>query len=280
MLATALGIVISARRRRRCPEIWWLLVVLSAAGAFLMFPPSSLLWRHLPELKFLQFPWRWLLPLNLAFAFFAAAAASRRMQWAWWVTLMCAIWAMGATIAGDTSWSNESVPELVREVRSGKGYEGIEEYQPLAAKVDELDDEGPLVGEFDPESGDIDEPEEAEVKVQKWSAENKVFDVKSDEPVTLALRLLNYPAWQVQVDGNRVTGSTATQTGQLMVSLSAGSHHVEVEFRRTTDRTIGLFISVLSIAGLLIPAGFMLRRSLLKTPSTAGEGRGEGLAED
>src|SRR2546429_4141810 len=105
----------------------------------------------------------------------------------------------------------------------------------------------------------MDEPEEGQVNTLMCSSESKMIHLKSDEPVTLALRLLNYPAWQVQVDGNRVTSSTATQTGQLLVPLSAGSHHVEVEFRRTTDRTVGLVISVLSIAGLLIPAGFMLR---------------------
>src|SRR5436189_144395 len=81
----------------------------------------------------------------------------------------------------------------------------------------------------------------------------------SDGPVTLALKLLNYPAWQVRVDGNSLSASTAAQTGQLLVPLSAGSHHVEIDFRRTPDRTVGLFISVLSIVGLLIPAGFMRR---------------------
>ena len=73
-------------------------------------------------------------------------------------------------------------------------------------------------------------------------------------------RVARDPAWQVQVDGNSLVSSTVTQTGQLLVPLTAGSHHVEVEFRRTTDRTVGLFISVLSIVGLLIPAGIMLRR--------------------
>ena len=149
---------------------------------------------------------------------------------------------------------------MVEDISAGRGYEGIEGFEPLTAKVNELDDELPLVGEYDLSSGDIDEPPEAQVNTIKWSAESKVFDVKSDEPVTLALKLLNYPAWQGQVDGNSLVSSTVTQTGQLLVPLTAGSHHVEVEFRRTTDRTVGLFISVLSIVGLLIPAGIMLRR--------------------
>ncbi|PYS32675.1 MAG: hypothetical protein DMF75_11400 [Acidobacteria bacterium] len=260
MLFTGLGISLSFRQRRAWPKVWWTLTVLSVACATLMLPPSAWLWRHLPKLRFLQFPWRWLLVLSFAFAFFGAAAGSLKRRVIWWAILITAICVTGTTIGGDTSWSSEDVSSVVEDISAGRGYEGIEGFEPLTAKVDKLDDELPLVGEYDPSSGDIDEPPEAQVNTMKWSAESKVFDVKSDEPVTLALKLLNYPAWQVQVDGNSLISSTVTQTGQLLVPLTAGSHHVEVEFRRTTDRTVGLFISVLSIVGLLIPAGIMLRR--------------------
>ena len=110
---TVVGIALSFRRRREFSQVWWLLVALTAASIFLMLPPSAFLWRHLPELKFLQFPWRWLLPLSLTFAFFAAAVSGRR-QWIWWLTLVCAIFATGATIAGDITWDSEDVPALAR----------------------------------------------------------------------------------------------------------------------------------------------------------------------
>jgi hypothetical protein len=259
VLFTAAGIALSFRQRRAWPKVWPTLIVLSAACVILMLPPSAWLWRHLPKLRFLQFPWRWLLALSSGFAFFGAAAGNLKRRVIWWAILITAICGTALTISGDISWSSDDVSSVVEDIRAARGYDGIEGFAPLTAKVDELDDELPLVGEYDPSSGDIDEPAEAQVNTVRWSAENKVFDVKSEEPVTLALKLLNYPAWQVQVDGNSITGSAATQTGQLLVPLSAGSHHVEVEFRRTTDRTVGSFISVFSIVGLLIPVGFMLR---------------------
>jgi hypothetical protein len=251
MILTSLGVAFGFRQRREWPKVWWPLIALSVASVFLMLPPSTLLWRHLPELKFLQFPWRWLLPLSFTFAFFAAAVRSQKWQWLWWLTLVCAIWATGATIAGDTSWDSEDVPALVEDVRAGRGYEGIEGFQPRHAKVDELDDESPLVGEFDQESGDVGPPENTQVNIQKWTAENKIFEARSDEPVTLALKLLNYPAWEVRVDGKAITAETAPQTGQLFVNLDAGPHRVEIQFQRTGDRTIGLFISVFCAMGLL-----------------------------
>jgi len=149
----------------------------------------------------------------------------------------------------------------VADVRAGRGYEGIEGFQPRDAKVDELDDESPLVGEFDPESGDVGPLEDTQVDIQRWTAENKVFEVKSDEPVTLALKLLNYPAWDVRVDGKAMTADTARQTGQLLIPLDAGTHHVEVQFRRTRDRTIGLVLSAVSVMALLVPIGLTLARA-------------------
>jgi len=256
---TVVGIALSFRRRREFSQVWWLLVALTAASIFLMLPPSAFLWRHLPELKFLQFPWRWLLPLSLTFAFFAAAVSGRR-QWIWWLTLVCAIFATGATIAGDITWDSEDVPALVEGVHTGRGYDGIEGFQPREANADELDDELPLVAAVDPESGDVGPPESIQIDTQKWSAEQKIFDAKSDEPATLALKLLNYPAWQVRIDGQSIAPVSAPQTGQLLVPLPAGAHRVEVVFRRTRDRTVGALISLLFTSGLLVTAIFMLLR--------------------
>jgi hypothetical protein len=254
MLFTGLGMAFCFRQRRES-QVWWVLAALSLASIFLMLPPSALLWRHLPELRFLQFPWRWLLVLNLAFAFFAAAAGRAGRQWVWWLTLVCAISAMGATVIGGTWWDSEDVSVVVEDIGTGQGYDALDEYQPVGAHSDQLDDEGPRVGEFDPESGDVNEPEDTQINIVQWTAESKVFEAKTDEPVTLALKLLTYPAWQVRVDGKTTASETSPQTGQILVHLDAGTHRVEVEFQRTRDRTVGALVSALFAVGLLVAAG-------------------------
>ena len=83
--------VFVARRRRELAEAWWALLSLAVASSFLMFRPSAPLWRYLPKLAFMQFPWRWLEPLAVVFAFFVAAAigllrerwARRLSRWPW-----------------------------------------------------------------------------------------------------------------------------------------------------------------------------------------------------
>jgi hypothetical protein len=259
ILLTIVSVALTFRQRRESPPAWWLFVILAAAAIFLMLPLSALLWRHLPQLKFLQFPWRWLLPVNLTFAFLAATVRAKR-QWIWWLTLSCAIFATGVTISGDVSWDSEDVPALVEGIRAGHGYDGIEGFQPRDANAEELDDELPQVAEVDPESGEIGPPESIQINVRVWTTETKVFDAKSDEDATLALKLLNYPAWRVQVDSKIVSPSSSPQTGQLLVPINAGEHQIEVSFRRTTDRTVGGLISVVFGLGLLAATILVFRR--------------------
>jgi hypothetical protein len=65
---------------------------------------------------------------------------------------------------------------------------------------------------------------------------------------------VNYPAWEVRVNGKDVKAETAEMTGQMLVPLPPGGHQVEVRFRRTWDRATGDAISLLSALGLMVYA--------------------------
>src|SRR5208282_6373534 len=86
IIVTAVAGAFVASKRRDLKGLWWILVALGFASVGLMLSPSAWLWRVLPELRFMQFPWRWLDVLSLVFAFFVAAAMSRapkrRASWA------------------------------------------------------------------------------------------------------------------------------------------------------------------------------------------------------
>src|SRR5207302_4392604 len=113
-----------------------LLVALACASSFLMLPPSAFLWRHLPKLRFLQFPWRWLMPLDFALAFFVAAAISKiRVIWLFVILLRLVLAA--AAIVRAIHWESQSVPFVAEEIRSGHGYRGIQGFAPLNTHVGE-----------------------------------------------------------------------------------------------------------------------------------------------
>jgi hypothetical protein len=124
ILVAGIAAVFSARYRREYSALWWMLLVLAAASVFLMFPPSIWLWRYLPKLQFVQFPWRWLVPLGIPYAFFVASAIGRsRRRWIWYLALAVVLSAALTTMVRDAWWDSEDIPALAAAIRSGHGYE-------------------------------------------------------------------------------------------------------------------------------------------------------------
>jgi hypothetical protein len=275
-LLTGLAAVFSARKRREYQDQWWMLVMLAAASTFMMFPASLWFWHHLPKLQFLQFPWRWLVPLGIPYAFFLASAIGQsRLRWIWYAAVALVIAATATVIVRDAWWDSADIPLLQAAIRTGHGYEGTEEYAPLGCDLYDLpgaivDPESPdvfqkssptpLVQQFKTTSRSITSLPPAQVSMDKWLPERKDFRVETPEPVTLALRLLNYPAWTVQVDGSTVDPGSQPGIARMLVNVPAGQHRVEVNFSRTWDRTAGEAISGFSLVLLLGCAAFTYRR--------------------
>ena len=72
----------------------------------------------------------------------------------------------------------------------------------------------------------------------------KQITVESAAPVEMVLRLMNYPAWQVTVNGARVSAGSDELTGRLTIALPAGHSDVDVRYATTPDRWLGRMISL------------------------------------
>ena len=274
ILFASIAAVFAARHRREFPELWWMFLALGTASVLLMFPPAALLWRYLPKLRFVQFPWRWLIPLDVVFAFFAPAAIGQaRRQWAWWLALSLLTCALAAALVSDAWWDSEDIPVLADAIHSGRGYEGTDEYAPLGCDRYRLPgsdqpsagDSGdapipssdvpapptPPIAQLDPQSREVVPPADVRLHINDWTAERKIFTEDSPRPITLALRLLNYPAWETRVDGASFQPASQPGTARLLLPLRSGSHRIELRLRRTQDRTAGAAISALSALALL-----------------------------
>ncbi len=251
IVATAIAIFFSRRLIKQGSELWWLLLALACASSFLMLPPSAFLWRHLPQLRFMQFPWRWLMPLDFALAFFVAAAVSR-IRAIWLFVLMLGLVPAAAAIVRDTHWESHSVAFVAEEIRSEHGYRGIAEFTPLKARISEPYEDHPAIT--------ISDSERSRLTIEEWTAERRAFFAETAAPATAVLYLLDYPAWEVRVNGRAIAANSQPNTGQLVVSLDKGSNHVEVRFRRTWDRTAGGLISGLSFVALVLGSFYTRRR--------------------
>jgi len=163
----------------------------------------------------------------------------------------------------DGWWDSEDIPVLAKAIQAGIGYEGTDEYQPLGCDRYELpgsDADGeriaksptPHIEQFDSSSSDTAPVAQVNFRIQRWTANRRSFSAQASAPATLGLRLLDYPGWQVQVDGTSGRAMVAPDTAQMLTAVPAGVHDVNVEFRNTWDRTAGALISLTFTIALVI----------------------------
>ncbi len=241
-------------------KIWSAFLLLAAISTVLMLRGTFVLWQLLPELRFVQFPWRWMSILTIPFVYFlAAAVARRRFRWLWVVASAALLASTAVFLVQHTWWDDEDFPTLRAAFASGEGFDGTDEYDPISDDHYNLPQKTPSVQLF-PLTDDVDAQDSqpltnSKVFIDRWTAQEKVVRVTSSQPARLALRLLNYPAWQVEVNGARIQPQHPEDSGQMLVAIPAGEFRIMVHFARTLDRTLGSILSLLSLftaASLLI----------------------------
>jgi hypothetical protein len=232
-------------------KLWRVLLFLSAAAIFMMIRPSSIFWEHLFKLRFVQFPWRWMSILAVPYSCFLAAAMSRRRAgWILGAAVIVVSVATGAFLVQQTWWDSDDIPALEQAIANDQGFEGTDEYDPLGDDHTNLAEKAPR-WEILPDAEPGGAAPRAGVHVLRWSAEERDLEVSSEKPVRVALRLLDYPAWHVEVNGQVATPEHRETSGQMMLQLPAGTQRIVVKFVRTPDRILGIFVSVSGLLALL-----------------------------
>lgn len=277
---TAVAALATFGKRRKIAGPWWTLTTLAAVATVLMLPPSLWLWRELPKLWFIQFPWRWLDVVGLAFAFLLAQLLTnlqnRRASWSLAAVLFAAIGTAGAFMIRDANWDTSDVASVADAIHSGRGYEGTDEYAPVGCDryqfpgnpddterpADVSPNPAPRIAKLDPDSDEIVPATGVRLHTQTWTSERRVVTAESSEAVTLALRLVYYPAWKIQVNGRDARFDLSGQTRQILVRLPAGNSRIEIRFRRTPDRALGGAISIISLL-VVLGLGFWLKNKAI-----------------
>ncbi len=233
-------------------EVWNALAVWAAACGVLMFPISLGLWRTLPKMQFMQFPWRWLLCLSAILTIFLITGLRT-----WWSrTVVCALYILIIVLAWHRMqapwWDNSAdLREMQDNMATGVGYEGTDEYTPVGAEPAAIDKEARNVT--------VDGPARAAIHVQRWDPESRTFTAELSASDRLAVKLFPYPAWRVEVNGHSVTTGTRKGSGQMLIPVGSGMNRIQIRFIRTWDRTLGTWISIMTGAGVII-ASFLRRR--------------------
>lgn len=234
--------------------LWYSLVAWAAACALFMLSISNPLWNILPEMQFMQFPWRWMLCLGIPCTLLIVFGVRRWTARVGFYLAMLCVLAFGWQHFKPPWWDNAAdLRRMQDNIATGAGYEGVDEYAPLEADPSSVNKDARRVT--------VDGPARAAIHVSQWNPEFKLFTAEMSAPDNLALRLFNYPAWRVEVNGRPVQAGTREDTGQMLVPVEAGANRVQITFVRTWDRSAGGWISL----GALVLAFVLWKR-----PSSPG----------
>jgi hypothetical protein len=240
MLALFAAAFFARRLRKDRPLVWWTLVAWAVATTLVMFPITNLFWQHLPNFRYVQLPWRWLLCLNVSFALLVTFAIRRwTTRLLLYAAMVALIWNLAHRVQQPWWDTAADIEEMHDAIEDGGGYEGVDEYVP--ARVDPYDVTKDAL-QVTVVSGDP-----ARIGIDTWTAESKIFTADVSRPEQLRLRLFNYPAWKVKVNGRVVESTTQLGTGEILFPVQAGTNAVQVTFTRTRDRMAGGIISLLAL---------------------------------
>jgi hypothetical protein len=237
----------------------------------LQLPPSEVIWKYAPHLKFLQFPWRWLMVLSVVGCALAGMAIVRQAKWRVLVAgIMIAAMAVGSSLLFFQPCDDEdAVTAQLAGFRLGQGTEGTDEYTPVRVDNAAVQQHLPLVRVLRSAQDDTaddtstDNPEwragdpgsiAARVDARRRNGEHWTVSVVTPETGYAVLRLMDYPSWRVTVDGQPVKSRPFREDGLMAVPVNAGSHVLEVQWAATRDVVAGRAVSAIALLALVLVA--------------------------
>ena len=277
-----------SREQRSLKRWWWSLGTIACFAFFLMLPVSLPIWNLLPRLRYLQYPWRWLVVLQAPMAIlFAAGVLTVRRSSAVYTFAACFFIFLSVTIVASSSRSfyllcptSPSAPNSIAGINralqpDGIGVGGYEEYASPPGSHNDLSatrmPDGCLVRDplallsqtpatqfaalytprmWSPASGTCDEI--FTFSHRRGSPEHLLLNAEVIHTGYIVLRLRSYPAWQVLVNGIRVSDLTKRSDGLVVIPVRAGNLRLQVDWGTTPDVTLGRWLSAFTLVLTLV----------------------------
>lgn len=283
--ATLAGIAVSWRRGTMPGgRAWrWALVLVPAGVLVLMLPISLPLWNVLPKMRFLQFPWRWLVVLEAPMGIWVASAVWMRGRVRQRVVLaLCGVFfAVSAGAAGVLMMQNcdpdETVLGVWQSYRTGAGVVGTDEYAPPNSDDTQVATNLPAgclstapnvkLGQGDADltpdwnaaqgsclatyafagQGGQRGVQGASQRGMQGNPEHLRMQVNAPQAGFLIVRLRRYPAWAVAVNGKAVETQGTRQDGLMVFPVAQGASELRFDWQTTPDVLLGRWLSVLAV---------------------------------
>lgn len=242
-------------RATRRESGYWLGV--AAVSILMMLPLSAPIWRLLPTLQIIQFPWRFhvvltvattpLVALGAGSLLQAAGSISKRKLWIG-APLLVGTLASGVLVAYATV-NRLAVDSEAMLIRS----RDAPEYRPQWVSRETFRSDS--LTQLATSSPDVEVTAgTGTVRIERWQPRTILLRTNASTDVTLMLQQLYYPGWMAKVRGgrNRLRVGPSRPDGLLHVNVPRGRHEVTVQLAPLAEERLGRAIS--GISALLVVA--------------------------
>jgi len=245
-----------------------------------MTPAAAPLWRVLPLLQVIGFPWRLLIVLTPCVALGVALALQAPQARRWRAPRVAMTAAVVLAVAATAMASVHVLSvrrcypeplaitpvmaeqplrsEFARFAPFAMSMRDVSEYRPRWSLGHERGRPHDIVmpASFHDDERAMWITGEA-VEVVRWDTELRQLRVAADGPAQLLLRTFYYPAWKATGDGTPLLTSPHEQSGLMLVDVPVGVDLVELRFTRDASHAVGWGIS--GATALLAALGLLLR---------------------
>jgi hypothetical protein len=256
----AIALLFRRARAETKPTHLMPVLIVALTALFMTLPLSRPLWRILPGLQQIQFPWRWLAVFSMAGSVVAAASIpvwlNSKMQWQRPVRLLV-LGFMAVSVAFTLSHTVREAEyrnpqQFESDLQSVRGTPSVNYWIPIWAKPN------PRKMESEVEGGG------RQVVVNHWDPEHRSFTVSSGNANALRVRTFFYPHWVATSAGHELS-THPDGDGALLVSLPDNAKDVttvNLDFREPPRTRVSAVVSMaawLFLGSLFFP--FFRRRT-------------------
>lgn len=220
-------------------------------STFMAHPRSTSIWLVIPQLRLIQFPWRFLAITIFAFSFIAGTVVvivPKKLR-----KIVFVVLASGLLLFNWNYFKPENGymgPLTDEEKFSEAAWElqqagGIYDYLPKTAEMAPKEPQRYLAEILEGE-GEIIDPKQG----TNWAE----FNVKIDSNTAIVrIGIFQFPDWQVFIDGDQTETKVPEEEkwGRMWIEIPKGEHKITARFYNTPIRTLGNTISLFSWGILL-----------------------------
>ncbi|MBI3958271.1 MAG: hypothetical protein HY328_05630, partial [Chloroflexi bacterium] len=252
------------------------LLIISAAILFCVTPAAAPIWRLLPMVEVVQFPWRLLALSSFTLSALGGLAAARLLQSGGMEEVGGEALAGGVVLALLILFASIhfAQPETLQPVEGwredGRAVYQFEQQHPdmlgYTRWVEQPFTQSALTAQYAAPDFSNEKLERLGIltgggSVLSHYSRGHSFggEVEMASPGVVQIRVYFFPGWQVRIDGATVSHRLSPPDGLIEIDVPAGRHRIDMRMGSTPVRTAGLAISGVTLA-LLIGLNLARRR--------------------